>query len=368
MPIRILIVDDSVVYRSIVKSALKENSQFEVVGVASNGKIALEKLSQTQVDLVILDLEMPEMDGLQTLINLKATQHKCKVLVFASTTLRGAECALEAMKIGASDFVPKPGHESASANSDDPIEKIKSLLEPRILALFAVSKIGNTSPNSSLSLQRKSLGQIRPIWDLFRPKAVVIGSSTGGPTVLEKVFSQLGPPLTCPILIVQHMPPVFTLTLAKRLQSISGLDVREAVDGEILETSRVYIAPGNFHMSLYQSNGKVQIKLDQGPQVNSVRPAVDPLFSTAAQIFKSTCLGVVFTGMGADGMVGAQQIKEAGGSVLIQNEASCVVFGMPGAVKSSGAYDFELTPDEISSLLIEKATGAKFNAQLKKGS
>lgn len=358
-PIRILVVDDSIVYRSQIKAALSENKLFEVVGVASNGKLALEKITQMKVDLLILDLEMPEMNGLQALQNLQITQFKGKVLVFASTSKRGAEITLEALKLGATDFVAKPSTENLERHMiADPGHRIRNLLESKILALFS----DNANADSNTDEKNKINRPLNPAtnqstWEIFRPKIVVIGASTGGPTVLEEIFSHIGTSLSCPILIVQHMPPVFTTTFARRLQVASGLNVIEASHNTILDQNNVYVAPGDFHMTLVKSDGQIKIKLDQSPQVNSVRPAVDPLFETAAVLFKSECLGLVFTGMGADGKDGAQKIKENGGFVVIQEQESCVVFGMPGAVKNSGAYDFELSPEKITSVLLEKVAG-----------
>lgn len=380
--IRVLIVDDSVIYRSQIKAALSDHKFIEIVGSASNGRIALERLTQMHVDLLILDLEMPELDGLQTLKKLKLADFKGKVLVFASTSTRGAEITLESLKLGATDFIAKPGIQGLANESTfgdprvtdlvviDPSLKIKNLLVPKIEALFLDK---NSNLNSSLNSNRGTplptpltvLTPIvkspknynRPLWDIFKPKIVVIGASTGGPSVLEKIFSQIGQPLYCPILIVQHMPPFFTDAFAKRLQSISGLCVEEARHGTILNQNNVYVAPGDFHMTLSKVDSQIKINLDQGPQVNSVRPAVDPLFASASNIFKSECLGIVFTGMGNDGMIGSEKIKENGGIVIIQDQNSCVVFGMPGAVKQVGAFDFELSPEQIIKMFHEKISG-----------
>ena len=368
-PLKIMIVDDSVIYRTHVRSALLGNKMFDVVGVASNGRLALEKLSQTHVDLLILDLEMPEMGGLQTLKNLLTTSFKGKVLVFASTSVRGAETALEALKLGATDFVPKPG--AGDSSSDvivDPVLKLKALLEPKIISIFA-ERFSQNQPDRAGNFVPSSNSYHRPIWDLFKPKIVLIGASTGGPTVLEKVFSQIGPPLSCPVLIVQHMPPVFTATFADRLQKVSGLTVQEAKNGQALLENNVYIAPGNFHMFLAENKGQVTIHLNQDPLVNSVRPAVDPLFESAAGIYKSGCLGIIFTGMGSDGAIGAEKIKENNGIVIIQEQNSCVVFGMPGAVKAAGAYDFEYSPNQIVTTLLDKVAvkGSNFSKAVSGG-
>lgn len=346
--VKVLVTDDSVVYRSQIKAALANIPGLEVVGIASNGKIALERMQQLKVDLLILDLEMPEMDGIQTLKEISRLGLHCKVLVFSSVSKRGAEITLEALRLGASDFIPKPGNHSVDtviSIEKNPSIMIQEALEPKIMALFP--NLGNTVAPVSAGVKTYNNVNL----DLFEPLAVVIGSSTGGPTVLENIFSQLGPPLRCPIFVAQHMPPVFTASLAERIQKISGIPTSEAKHGAAVVPNAIYIAPGNFHMSLSGTRDKASIVLDQGPLVNSVRPAVDNLFNTAAEIYRARCLGIVLTGMGADGKNGAQKIKENNGAVLIQEQNSCVVFGMPGAVMAEGAFDKALNPAELVDFL-----------------
>lgn len=347
--LRVLIADDSVVYRSQIRLALTAIPQVEVVGAFSNGRLALERLKQGGVDLMILDLEMPEMDGLQTLKAMAENQMKCPVLMFSSANQKSADATMEALQAGASDFIPKPLAENTGQN---PSEKIRALLEPKMMPFMQREK-----PSSKVLSEPVAPVTTYPkvIWDLLKPKLIVIGSSTGGPTVLEKIFSKIAGPLTCPIVIAQHMPPIFTASFAQRLQSASGIPAKEAADGERLE-NKIYIAPGDYHLRLMGGAGNVILKLDQGPQINSVRPAVDPLFESAARIFGTQCLGFILTGMGHDGKVGAEQLKSAGGAMVIQNQESCVVFGMPGAVFQSGAFDRICTPDEIIQLIQEKGT------------
>ncbi len=349
--IRTLIADDSVVYRSQIRAALTGIPGVEVVGAASNGRLALERLAQGSVDLLILDLEMPEMDGLTTLKELANRGLKTKVLVFSSASKRGAEITLDALRLGATDFIAKPGPGDADPTSGetDPSQKIRSLLQPKINAIFP-----DAAGSVLVQSHKGSTKYPSTVWDLLNPKIIVIGSSTGGPTVLETVFSGLLGPISCPIVIAQHMPPIFTATLAERISRVCGISAAEAKHGEILEKNKIYIAPGDFHLTLQGTADCVTLVLDQGPQINSVRPAVDPLFQSAARIFKDRCLGFVLTGMGADGKVGAEAIKDKGGTIVIQNEQSCVVFGMPGAVFTSGAYDRIETPSGIIKILNEK--------------
>lgn len=346
--VKVLIVDDSVVYRSQIRAALQSISFVEVAGAASNGRLAIERLALDDVDVVILDLEMPEMDGIQTLKEVKKRGLKCRVLLFSSYSKRGAEITMEALSHGASDFVAKPGVGSTDPGQN-PAGYIRALLEPKLQALSpeeskapVLKKINNTSRFPGV------------IWDIFYPKLVVIGSSTGGPTALENIFSQIRGPLNCPIIIVQHMPPIFTTTLAERISKITGIKAVEAVHGDVLEKNCIYVVPGDYHLRLEGDVHHTRMLLSQDAQINSVRPAVDPLFATASNIFKEHCLGLVLTGMGMDGRDGALSIKENGGAVVIQDQNSCVVFGMPGAVFNAGAYDRIESLENIVSILHDK--------------
>jgi len=222
---------------------------------------------------------------------------------------------------------------------------------PKIMGLFPELEKKALLPVSDHGARKYE----KVVLDRLQPKVIVIGSSTGGPTVLESIFSRISGPLRCPILITQHMPPIFTATLAERIQKISGIPTFEAKQDQVIVSGSIYVAPGNFHMRIKNENGVLKTALDQGPLENSVRPAVDPLFQSAANLYGSGCLGMVLTGMGADGKLGAERIKQAGGAVLIQSEESCVVFGMPGAVMSVGAYDQILSPDQIVDLLRDLA-------------
>lgn len=359
--LKVLIADDSVVYRSQIKAALSDISQFEIVRAVANGKIAIELLLKEQIDLLILDLEMPELDGVQTLTEMNKRGISCKTLVFSSISKAGAAITLEALKLGASDFITKPGVLDATPSESlgfNPTVRIKNVLVPKIFGLFPDVQTGVSETAKPLGVENKKYPSL--IWDLLKPEIVLIGSSTGGPTVLENIFSQLAPPLKCPVLITQHMPPVFTTALAERLTKMSGIQVREAVHGERLQSQCVYLAPGNFHMSLIGTKSRCQIVLSQEESIHFVRPAVDPLFLSAASIFKDKCFGIVLTGMGSDGKLGAEEIKKVGGAICIQSKESCVVFGMPGAVYSSGAYDKMLSPnsiaDELRRFAAEKGT------------
>jgi two-component system chemotaxis response regulator CheB len=361
--LRVLVVDDSVLYRTQIRNALADLPWIEISGVASNGRLALERIQLANVDLVILDLEMPEMSGVEMLKEMKQRSLKCPVLVFSSVSKKGAESTLEALGLGAVDFIPKPGAEGVASaiHESDPAGRIRGLLIPRIRALFPEMVKEETSRPMDPSSGRYEKVSL----DRFQPEMIVIGSSTGGPTVLESVFSRISGPLSCPILITQHMPPIFTATLAERIQKISGIPTFEAKHGQAIEAGHIYVAPGNFHMRIENQAGTMKIALDQGPLESSVRPAVDPLFKSAAGIFGKGCLGIVLTGMGADGKTGSERIKETGGAVVIQTEETCVVFGMPGAVKSVGAYDEMMSPDQIVEWLREKAVRVNQNKNVR---
>ncbi len=363
--LKVLIVDDSIVYRSKIRAALQDLPWIEVTGAAVNGRAALEHIANVTPDLLILDLEMPEMDGLSTLNEMRSRKISCKVIVFSSTSKRGADITLEALRLGASDFVAKPGasDDVELLTSGNPTERIKDLLFPKIHALFPdrdaathsfVTATADAIATTTLQPLSEEMKFPKIIWDLFHPEIMVIGSSTGGPTVLEKIFSDLRSSINCPIVITQHMPPVFTTSFAERLGKASGSPAIEATQGTVLEKGCIYVAPGDYHLRLQGDRTRATVSLDQGKKIHSVRPSVDPLFSTAASIFKERCLALVLTGMGNDGRDGAIAIKRAGGAVIIQNKESCAVFGMPGAVFSAGAYDKIADPQGIVSLMREK--------------
>ena len=350
---RVLVVDDSLVFRSQIKAALEKESDLDVVGVASNGKVAIQKLQQLSVDLVTLDLEMPEMNGIETLHEMKKQGIKTRVIVFSSISKAGSKATLEALSAGADDFVTKPsGDDINIGNAADKIgeqllpkvrqfaDRAKSREEKKAKATAPPTPVEKKAPvpeKGPLSVEKKDYH--KKDLSFFVPKIVVIGSSTGGPAALEKVFQGLKPPFRCPLVIVQHMPPVFTASLAQRLQEICGVPCAEAKNGAVMESGHVYIAPGDYHLRLHKNGNEVFFRLDQGPAINYVRPAVDPLFETAAKIYGPDCGAFVLTGMGGDGQGGAIAVKEANGGVMIQSEESCVVYGMPAAVEASGAYD-----------------------------
>lgn len=348
---RVLVVDDSVVFRSAIKTALDGAPGVEVVGAANNGRIALQKLAQSSVDLVTLDMEMPEMGGLETIREIKKQKFPVRIIVFSAHTTRGSEAALEALAAGADDFVAKPasnesGYEHAAA-------RIRDELLPKVLQFVPQSQRPALSAPATTSRDKPKDRPYYPARDIptFRPGLIVIGSSTGGPPALERVLKEIANPCRVPILIAQHMPPVFTASLAKRLKDVTGVVAAEGVDGEELLANRIYVAPGDFHMAIAKRGTKHFISLNKAPQRNSVRPAVDVLFETAAEHFEHRVMAFVLTGMGEDGLIGAREIKKKGGGVMIQDKASCVVFGMPGAIYAEDVFDSVGGLDEINGVI-----------------
>jgi two-component system chemotaxis response regulator CheB len=327
-PIRILVVDDSVVIRRVLCDVLAEDPALAVAGTASDGHVALAKIEALKPDLVTLDIEMPVMDGLETLAQIRKLYPRLPVIMFSTLTQGGASATLEALSRGASDYATKP---SSSGSMEKARESIRIELIPKIRALClrpvftAPQKIIRQPPVGRLTAKRIDI--------------VAIGTSTGGPNALAQVLPAIPGDIPVPIVIVQHMPPLFTRLLADRLASRCNIPVAEGNEGIVLHPGHAWIAPGNFHMTVSRSAVDVRLQMNQGPPENSCRPSVDVLFRSVAKAYGPHILAVVMTGMGSDGMKGAQQIREAGGEVIIQDEASSVVWGMPGAVSSDGQAD-----------------------------
>jgi len=348
--IRVLVVDDSIVFRSQITACLKDVAGVEVVGAAPNGRIAIQKIEQQTIDLIILDMEMPELDGLGTLREIREKGIKVKCLVFSSQTTRGAEKALEALRLGAHDIIAKPVGDAFNFESAQ--IGIREMLLPKVQQFLDTPskevKAHSLSKPAEVSLEKTT----RKDLDLFFPQICVIASSTGGPNALEEIFSHIKGQTSKPILIVQHMPPVFTQILAKRLKDVSGLDVQEAKQGEVVAGGVVRICPGDFHLRLVRdSEGRVVIDLGQDALRNSVRPAADFLFESAADLYSNKCLAVVLTGMGEDGFVGSRKVRAKGGAVVIQDKKSCVVFGMPGAIFAANDFDRQSELLDIAALI-----------------
>jgi two-component system chemotaxis response regulator CheB len=329
---RILIVDDSVVMRSLLRAVISQDAGLEVAGSAADGVAALNAIDTLHPDLVLLDVEMPVMDGLVTLRKLRARGHRIPVIVCSALTQRGAKVTIEALASGATDYVAKPAGQSSREAA---LQALSHDLIPRIHALTNLQQAGLTSATRASSLA--SLPKEPPV--SFIPAALVIGVSTGGPAALDILLPELPACFPLPVFIVQHMPELFTRLLAERLNGLCPLQVHEGVGGEPVRSGSIYIAKGNWHMEVRAGafpGLPATLRLNQDALENHCRPAVDVLFRSAAAVYGAGVLAVVLTGMGSDGMSGARIIREHGGFVLAQDEASSVVWGMPGAVITAG--------------------------------
>jgi two-component system, chemotaxis family, protein-glutamate methylesterase/glutaminase len=362
-PVRVLVVDDSVVVRRLVSDVLSADPDIEVVATASNGRIALTRLEQLAPDLVTLDIEMPELDGIATLRELRARGSRVPVIMFSTLTERGAAATLDALEAGASDYVTKPANVGSISES---LEQVRQSLVPKIKAL--VPRPLSAGRTASLPRQVSPAGSVGPA-RTFVPAArrshrtpfrvLVVGCSTGGPDALTRLLADLPADLPVPVAVVQHMPPVFTRQFAMRLDRTSPFRVVEARGGEVLEPGTVHVAPGDFHLSITSAGGRPVTAVEQGPAENFCRPAVDVLFRTAARVYGPDVLAVVLTGMGADGRRGSQDVVSAGGSVLVQDEATSVVWGMPGAVAHAGAAEEVLALGEIGAAITRRLVRAR---------
>lgn len=354
---RILVVDDSVVFRSQIRAALEGEKFVESIVAANSGRIALQKLEQGSTDLVTLDMEMPEMSGVETIRAIRKAKFPVRIVVFSSHTRSGTEAALDALAAGADDFAAKPTGDDV--NIANVAERIRVQLLPKILQFTQDTQIGDvpaaaggaSAPVGELKTSTIVRKYDKRDLETFRPEVIVVGSSTGGPPALEKILVGLPALPRIPILIAQHMPPMFTGTLAARLESMTGIKAAEAQHGKPVLPGNIYVAPGDFHFTVKKRGNEVIANLDKGPQRNSVRPCVDNLFESAVQVYGAKTMSVILTGMGEDGLLGARAIKKLNGGVAIQEKKSCVVFGMPGAVFSDGCYDEILSLEKICEML-----------------
>jgi two-component system chemotaxis response regulator CheB len=342
--VRVLVVDDSVVVRRWLADAISRDGELEVAGTAASGRLALAKLRQAEVDVVTLDVDMPEASGLETLDALRREHPKLPVLMCSALTERGATATLDALGRGASDYVTKP---SAGERGQGTVAFLEELTGKLKALGRRPAPIRAGAPAEAVSA-RPAAGR------LTRIEAVVLGVSTGGPSALASVVPALPADLPVPVLIVQHMPPVFTRMLADRLALAAKLPVREAEEGDPVEPGVVLIAPGDQHMRVARRGGRAVITLDRGPPENSCRPAVDVLFASVADAYGSAALGVVLTGMGKDGLAGCGRIRAAGGRVLVQDEQTSVVWGMPGFVAGAGLAEEVLPLGEIALAVIKR--------------
>jgi two-component system, chemotaxis family, protein-glutamate methylesterase/glutaminase len=346
---RVLLCDDSAAIRSFYRRALESDPGIAVVASVGNGQAAINALAQNEVDVVVLDIEMPVMDGLTALPRLLAAQPGLKVLVVSGLTPRGADISYKALVAGAAECVLKPGTADPSAASEfqrDLVTKVRALADARR------SKIGKAVPFPKPDAKALKLAPLRAAPAPVR--AIAIASSTGGPSALLQLIPTLKDGPKQPIFITQHMPPRFTTSLAEHLSRVAGRPAAEALDGETVTDGRIYVAPGDWHM-LVEASRPPKLHLVQSPPVNFCRPSADPMLHSLTTVYGGGLLCVVLTGMGSDGLAGAGEVVAAGGTVIAQDQATSVVWGMPGAVANAGLCSAILPLDAIGAF-IRKAT------------
>jgi two-component system chemotaxis response regulator CheB len=362
--IQIMIVDDSVVVRKIMSIELSRDPDLNVAGWASNGRLALAKLRTFRPDIILLDIEMPEMNGLEAIPEIRKILPHVPIIMFSTLTEWGASATLDALALGATDYVTKPSNQNMAATS----ESIKRDLIPKIRALCrlpsefqislpAAAKPGVALPRPTIKL-RSSLPRSSHI------DIVAIGVSTGGPEALSKLLPTIPAGFPVPVVIAQHMPPIFTRLLANRLTDKCTLPVEECQSGEFLEPGHIWLAPGDFHMIVREEAGRIRLQTNQGPRENFCRPSVDVLFRSVARVYGPRVLGIILTGMGQDGLKGCAALCEAGSPVIVQDEASSVVWGMPGFVARAGLAQKILPLDQIGREIIHR-TAARSLAEVR---
>lgn len=334
--IKVLVVDDSAFMRKMISDIINCEHDMIVIDTAKDGQDALEKVKKYNPDVITLDVEMPRLNGLQALTEIKKIS-SAQVIMLSSLTSEGSSITIEALNIGAFDFVQKP---SGSISLD--IDKVKNEIVEKI-------RYANSYKNK-LKMPIKAKPKIEHKINLNNKyKALLLGASTGGPKVLYNIITKLPKDIGVPILVVQHMPVGFTKAFAERMNKASNLEVIEATDGVKIQENVVYIAPGGYHMMVLNGN----IRLDLSPQIHGVRPAVDKLFISAAEYYKSGTVAAIFTGMGKDGAEGVTFVKKNGGYIIAQDEDSCVVFGMPKAAIQTGCVDVVLPEEQITEHIIK---------------
>jgi two-component system, chemotaxis family, protein-glutamate methylesterase/glutaminase len=362
-PIRVLVVDDTVVVRRLVAEVIGGAEGVEVVGTAAHGQLALDQIPVCKPDVITLDVEMPVMDGLTTLAEIRKRWPKLPVIMFSTLTSRGASATLDALALGANDYVTKP---SALRDREAAMAAVRSSLVP-LLKLW-----GRVGAADARRAGEAAAAPVRPVvapvsappgprlpeLDGRPPLGVVIGVSTGGPVALSTVIPALPADLGVPVVIVQHMPPVFTKLLAERLDAASALNVVEAADLMPVAPGRVYIAAGGFHLTMSTVRGMNALRLDDGPMENSCKPAVDVTLRHAQALWGPRTLTVILTGMGNDGLAGARDLRQAGGKVVAQDAETSVVWGMPGAVAKAGVADVVLPLAEIAPAIVSAVRGS----------
>jgi two-component system chemotaxis response regulator CheB len=358
-----MVVDDSVVIRGMISRWIDAEPDMKVAASLRTGLDAVNQVERINPDVAVLDIEMPELDGISALPRLLAKKRNLIIIMASTLTRRNAEISFKALSLGASDYIPKPESTREAAAADifhhDLIQKIRHLGAK-------VRRTAVASPPLAPTLERTPVAKQAPAaisrraFGMMAPRALLIGSSTGGPQALMSLVTQIGPVIDrFPVLITQHMPPTFTTILAEHLARSSRRPAHEAVDGEVVKPGRIYLAPGGRHMKVARHGAEAAIVLDDGPPVNFCKPAVDPLFTSAIDVWQGSCLAVILTGMGSDGMRGGKDIVVAGGSVIAQDEATSVVWGMPGAAANAGICAAVLPLNQIAPKLVQLFSGVR---------
>ncbi len=367
--IRVMVVDDAIVVRGLFARWVEAEGDLELVASLRTGREAVNQIERADPDVVVLDVEMPELDGISALPQLLAKKRDLVVIMASTVTRRNAEISLRALALGAADYIPKPPSTREVTTSQgfrrELIEKIRQLgLRGPRLRQTPVRPVGAAKPAPQTRLRAAPSAAepdivLRPL-PAIPPRVLLIGASTGGPQALNTVVTQIDAVLErAPVLITQHMPPTFTAILAEHLARISHRPVREGGDGEEINAGNIYIAPGGRHMKVARRDGVAVIALDDGPQINFCKPSVDPLFVSAAEVWGGKVLGLMLTGMGSDGLNGARALVAAGGCMVAQDEATSVVWGMPGQVAHAGLCSALLPLTEIGPRLTRLFTGER---------
>jgi two-component system, chemotaxis family, protein-glutamate methylesterase/glutaminase len=343
--IRVLIVDDSVVVRRLIANAIETDPLIEVAGIAMDGQMAIEKMRLLKPDVITMDIEMPRMNGIEAVRGIRQENTESRILMFSTLSERGATVTLEALALGADDALLKV----VDTNPEASQKRLKEELLPRIKQFFQCE--GATASPAVVTAPAPPVTRWKVGGAGSAPLILGLGISTGGPKALEVVLPQIPKNYPLPIVVVQHMPPLFTRMLAERLNSLCALEVKEAAENDAVLPGRALIAPGNFHMRIAGGSAAPRIALDQTPPLNSCRPAVDALFLSLAENYGGAVAAAILTGMGNDGLAGATALKQKGAYVLAQDEATSVVWGMPGAVVNAGLADAILPLGEIAGAL-----------------
>ena len=364
-PYRVLLVDDSAVIRGLSARILEKDPAVRVVATAGDGAQAVSALRRRSVDVVVLDIEMPVMDGLTALPKLLEIDPDVRIVMSSTLTTRNADISLRALQAGAADYIPKPSTAKEMIGGDefarDLLAKVKALGASRRGQRPAADPVGSTAPAAPPPAGPKPLAGVAPIAlrkpSLVPPRILILGSSTGGPKALSTLFRGLRGKLNMPILLTQHMPATFTAMLAEHIADAGERPAVEGADGMVLEPGHLYVAPGDYHMVIEEAGGRASVCLNQDPPENFCRPSVDPLLRSAARIYGPAVLAVILTGMGQDGLLGCETVVEGGGTVIAQDEATSVVWGMPGAVATAGLCSAVLPLDAIAGKIVGQAGG-----------